>query len=175
MEQLTSSLFYVNFGALPNPINFYFVFFGLIMKLNKIQAAALERERRAMLLIYLHHTTQHSHPPTHPNTLHPHHATPPHQSVMGASYDVGDQWSRIQDALGSATTVFALLDRAPRMGVKPLLGEEVAASVSAGSGLVGFRGVVGAERVGKGESYTSISIFIFISICTLTNSPPSGS
>jgi hypothetical protein len=76
----------------------------------------------------MHVQPSNSNQPTHdplplpPNTQH---------TVMGASYDVGDQWSRIQDAIGSATTVFALLDRKPRMTVKPLLGEEgVVVSVS---------------------------------------------
>ncbi|EWM22704.1 atp-binding cassette sub-family b member 9, partial [Nannochloropsis gaditana] len=42
------------------------------------------------------------------------------QFVMNASFDVSDQYSRIQEALGSATQVFALLDRTPAMSVKPL-------------------------------------------------------
>eukprot|EP00953_Heterococcus_sp_UTEX-ZZ885_P032073 16775-Heterococcus_DN1.PRE.2 len=37
--------------------------------------------------------------------------------VQGAIYDVGDQWSKIQDALGSAREVFNLLDREPQLRV----------------------------------------------------------
>jgi ABC-type multidrug transport system fused ATPase/permease subunit len=36
--------------------------------------------------------------------------------IGSASADVADQWTRIQEALGSATTVFALLERRPMRG-----------------------------------------------------------
>jgi ABC-type multidrug transport system fused ATPase/permease subunit len=38
--------------------------------------------------------------------------------VSAASFDVGDRWTSIQDAIGSTTSVFALMDRKPRLKVR---------------------------------------------------------
>lgn len=38
--------------------------------------------------------------------------------VSAASFDVGDRWTSIQDAIGSTTSVFALMDRKPRLRVR---------------------------------------------------------
>lgn len=38
--------------------------------------------------------------------------------VSAASFDVGDRWTSIQDAIGSTTSVFALMDRKPRVKVR---------------------------------------------------------
>ncbi len=38
--------------------------------------------------------------------------------VSAASFDVGDRWTSIQDAIGSTTSVFALMDRRPRLKVR---------------------------------------------------------
>lgn len=38
--------------------------------------------------------------------------------VSAASFDVGDRWTSIQDAIGSTTSVFSLMDRKPRLRVR---------------------------------------------------------
>jgi ATP-binding cassette subfamily B (MDR/TAP) protein 9 len=50
--------------------------------------------------------------------------------VSAASFDVGDRWTSIQDAIGSTTSVFSLMDRKPRLRVREdLRGAPVAAGV----------------------------------------------
>lgn len=50
--------------------------------------------------------------------------------VSAASFDVGDRWTSIQDAIGSTTSVFSLMDRKPRLRVREdLRGAAVAAGV----------------------------------------------
>lgn len=38
--------------------------------------------------------------------------------VSAASFDVGDRWTSIQDAIGSTASVFALTDRIPRLKIR---------------------------------------------------------
>ncbi|CAM9595516.1 unnamed protein product, partial [Phaeothamnion confervicola] len=72
--------------------------------------------------------------------------------VLSAAYDCGDQWTKIQDALGSAREVFALIDREPAMHVLPI-------SVAAGPPLLRNEarergvavGLQGAEGSGGGR------------------------
>ena len=43
--------------------------------------------------------------------------------VSAASFDVGDRWTCITDAIGSTTSVFSLMDRKPRLSVRQQQGE----------------------------------------------------
>lgn len=57
-------------------------------------------------------------PPT--RTSHPHLPSLPCavNFVSAASFDVGDRWTSIQDAIGSTASVFALTDRIPRLKIR---------------------------------------------------------
>lgn len=42
--------------------------------------------------------------------------------VSAASFDVGDRWTSIQDAIGSTASVFSLTDRRPKVQLLPIKG-----------------------------------------------------
>lgn len=50
--------------------------------------------------------------------------------VSAASFDVGDRWTSIQDAIGSTASVFSLTDRRPKVQLLPTKGYVGATAVA---------------------------------------------